>query len=91
MTHLADKIHDFRIDFVCSAGESLHSIYRVSGWVMKTDFTLWIGLCRLSDPALGGDRGVAICHETVPDSIGDPPISPSTPMRPIPGVPKLEK
>ena len=45
----------------------------------------------LSDPALGGDRGVAICHETVPDSIGDPPISPSTPMRPIPGVPKLER
>ena len=45
----------------------------------------------LSDPALGGDRGVAICHETVPDSIGDPPISPSTPMRPISGVPKLER
>ena len=45
----------------------------------------------VSDPALGGDRGVAICHETVPDSIGGPPISPSTPMRPIPGVPKLEK
>ena len=40
----------------------------------------------LSDPALGGDRGVAICHETVPDSIGDSPISPDTPTRPILGT-----
>ena len=62
--------------------------YKIQGQLPPRELP---GECSVSDPALGGDSGVAICHETVPDSIGDPPISPSTPIRPIPGVPKLEK